>query len=234
MGSMAEELTVIEKTEVDKIIELAKKINPIYDTSCLSNWESMLKELATEIDELKTVEDVIEAEDIKLILGKSQIFINHLSEENVAESILYAAVLYQIYMHDPNYLPGGKKVVMFKGEDQQTILVESEQWTRSDVEMEIDSTLASEIIYEIRKQSNTFPNIVSILQGAPSTTSMRSEYKVDLKPEMALDNHMRWIPLKNAVANVVTSDNFIPADGESRKVAGNMKGIMLETMETEE
>ena len=70
MGSMAEELTVIEKTEVDKIIELAKKINPIYDTSCLSNWESMLKELATEIDELKTVEDVIEAEDIKLNSGQ--------------------------------------------------------------------------------------------------------------------------------------------------------------------
>jgi hypothetical protein len=63
---------------------------------------------------------------------------------------------------------------------------------------------------------------------------MRSEYKVDLKPEMALDNHMRWIALKNAVAIIVTSDNFVPTDRESRKVAGNIKGIMLEIMEAED
>ena len=67
--------------------------------------------------------------------------------------------------------------------------------------MEIDTELASEIIYEIRKHANVFPHIVSILKGAPSSNTMRSEYKVDLKPEMALDNHMRWIALKNAVAS---------------------------------
>ena len=33
---------------------------------------------------------------------------------------------------------------------------------------------------------------------------------------------------------IVTSDNFVPVDGESRKVAGNMKGIMLETMGPED
>ena len=202
--------------------------------SWLSNWETMLNELATEINELKTYEDVIEAENIKLILGKSQIFINNLSEENVAESILYAAILFQMYMHDPKYLPGENKVEMYKGDDQQTILIESEHWTRSDVEMEIDTELASDIIYEIRKHANAFPHIVSILKGASSSNTMRSKYNVDLKPEMALDQHMRWIPAKNAVAIVVTSDNFVPADGESRKVAGNMKGIMLEIMEAED
>ena len=167
-------------------------------------------------------------------MGKSQIFISHLDSENVAASILYAALLYQIYMHGPNYLPGGNKVEMYMGDDQQTILVESEHWTRSDVEMEIDSELALEIIHEIRKHANTFPHIVSILKGAPSSNTMRLEYKVELKPEMALDNHMRWIGLKNAVAITVTSDNFVPADGESRKVAGNMKGTMLETLEAED
>jgi hypothetical protein len=232
MGDMAEELTAIQHTDVDRIVELARNINPSYEMSWLSNWETMLNELATEINEFN--EDVIGTENIKLILGKSQIFINHLSEENVAEATLYAAILFQMYMLDPKYLPGDNKTTSYKGEEQQTILIESENWTRSTVEIEIDTQLASDIIYEIRKHVNTFPHIVSILKGASCSHQRRSKYNVDLKPEMALDHHMRWVSAKNAVAIVVTSDNFVPADGESRKVAGNMKGIMLETMEAED
>jgi hypothetical protein len=164
MGDIAEELTAIEHTNVDRIVELARKINPLYEMSWLSSGVSRLKELATEIKERTPLEEVIEAENIKLILGKTQIYIDHLSEENVAESILYAAILHQMYMHDPKYLPGGNKVAMFKGDDQQTILIESEHWTRSDVEMGIDTELASDIIYEIRKYANVFPNIVSIVK----------------------------------------------------------------------
>jgi hypothetical protein len=45
MGDMAGELTAIEHTDVDRIVELARKINPLYEMSWLSSWEIMLNEL---------------------------------------------------------------------------------------------------------------------------------------------------------------------------------------------